>query len=74
MLMLTVLTAGLERKHSACRAEIGGCVSGQTSGMDLLGNSAACFAPLVQMVQCRIQSACHKFTTVSGGILLISQM
>jgi len=27
---LTVPTAGHERKHNACRAEIGGCVSGFT--------------------------------------------
>ena len=27
---LTVLTAGHERKHNACRADIGGCVSGYT--------------------------------------------
>ncbi len=29
-LRLTVLTAGHECKHNACRAEIGGCVSGYT--------------------------------------------
>ena len=29
-LRLTVQTAGHERKHNACRAEIGGCVSGYT--------------------------------------------
>jgi hypothetical protein len=27
---LTVPTAGHKRKHNACRAEIGGCVSGYT--------------------------------------------
>jgi hypothetical protein len=27
---LTVLTAGHERKHNACRAEVGGCVCGYT--------------------------------------------
>jgi hypothetical protein len=27
---LTVLTAGHERKHNACRAEVGGCESGYT--------------------------------------------
>ncbi len=27
---LTVPTAGHERKHNACRAEVGGCVSGYT--------------------------------------------
>ena len=68
MLMLTVLTAGHERKHSVCRSEIGGCISGQTSKWICLECHLHALLLLLNMQRC-IRLACHKFTTVSGAIV-----
>ena len=48
---LTVPTAGHERKHNACRAEIGGCVSGYTYISKVKSPQSVCRGSVEECIQ-----------------------
>ncbi len=71
---MTVLTAGHERKHNACRAEIGGCVSGYTYASRIRSPQNVCgsLSEDSTQAQANTRPLRHKANRLVSGALRLS--
>ena len=72
---MKVLTAGHERKHNACRAEVGGCVSGYTYISRVKSPQNVCRGSLKSAIRHRqviVHRTRHKANRLVTGALKLS--